>query len=58
MYVPGGNVYQMLEGPSKRTSTKGKVVKTVLALGQLAGLSAQMGDPFGQLYYWLKQVKG
>ena len=44
VYVPGGNVYQMLEGPSKRTSTKSKVVKTVLALGQL--------------YYWLKQVKG
>jgi hypothetical protein len=43
VYVPGGNVYQMLEGPTKGSS-KGKVVKTVLACAQL--------------YWWLKRVKG
>ena len=44
VYVPGGNIYQMLDGPIKNKTIKQKIIRT----GIKTFLAA------AQLYYWLK----
>ena len=46
VYVPGGNIYQMLEGPAKQA---GQTIKQrIIRSGIKTFLAA------AQLYYWLK----
>jgi hypothetical protein len=44
VYVPGGNIYQMLEGPGKAQTIKQRIIRS----GIKTFLAA------AQLYYWLK----
>mgnify|MGYP003711568993 CR=1 FL=1 len=45
VYVPGGNIYQMLEGPGKTGQT---IKQRIVRSGIKTFLAA------AQLYYWLK----